>query len=141
MDSARFVRRFPRLYHMAHKDALDGILHHGLRSTSSLLDLFEVTGSQRAVIETQIRRNGVQIAHSTHGCAVIRDQKPIGNDSRLAKALGGSATPEEWHLLLNSKVFFWVTYDRLEIFRNARAYRDSPQLLLVLDTKKVVAVA
>jgi hypothetical protein len=126
---------------MAYEDAMPGILRHGLRSTSALLDLFEVTGEQRKQIETRIRRECVAVEHSIHGKAVIRDQKPIGSDERLAKALGESTTPDKWHGLLNSKVFFWVTKKRLETLRKARAYRGSSHLILTLDTEKVVAVA
>jgi hypothetical protein len=126
---------------MAHEDALPGILRHGLRSTSALLDLFEVGVEQRKEIETRMRHECVAIEHSIHGKAVIRDQKPIGSDGRLSKALGESATPDKWHRLLNSKVFFWLTPKRLETLRKARAYRASSHLILILDTKKVVAVA
>ena len=59
------------------------VKRHGLRSTSSLLDLFEISGKERAVIETLMRRDSVTITHPVHGQAVIRDQKPIprnGND-------------------------------------------------------------
>lgn len=141
MDIDRFIKTYPRLYHMAHEEALAGILRHGLLSTSALLDLFEVVASQREVIETRMRPKSVAVEHLIHGRAVIRDQKPIGNDLRLAQALGDSATPSEWHRLLNSKVFFWVTEQRLERLRKARAYRHSSQLVLVLDTAKVLTIA
>ena len=141
VDSTLFCDTYPRLFHMAHKDALPGILKHGLLSTSALLDLFEITGDRREKIETRMRPEGVVIEHPDHGQAVIRDQKPIGSDDRLTAALGGTATAAEWHLLLNSKVFFWVIPDRLEILRKARAYRDSAQLVLVLDTERVVRAA
>jgi len=141
MEAERFIDTYPRLYHMAHENALDGILRHGLLSTSALLDLFEVGNDQRRQIENYMRRDSVPIEHKKYGRAVIRDQKPIGNDSRLAGALGDSATPTEWHRLLNSKVFFWVTEERLQRLRKARAYRHSRHLVLTLDTEKVVAAA
>lgn len=123
---------------MAHQDALPGILKHGLLSTSALLDLFEIQGERRVEIETRMRPDSVVIEHPRHGRAVIRDQKPIVSDGRLDKALGGSATTVQWHLLLNSKVFFWVGEARLDNLRQARAYRNEPQLILVFDTRKVV---
>lgn len=126
---------------MAHKDALPDILKRGLLSTSALLDLFEITGDRRTRIETRMRRESVVIEHPDHGQAVIRDQKPVGSDDRLTTALESTATAAEWHLLLNSKVFFWVTSNRLETLRRARAYRSSPQLILVLDTERVVRAA
>ena len=141
MDPKLFYELYPRLYHMAHKDALHGILRHGLLSTSALLSLFEIRGEQRKELETRMRVESVRIDHPIHGRAVIRDQKPIMNDARLAKALHGTATASEWHRLLNSKVFFWVNESRLKDLRNAVTYKSDPQLVLTLDTRRVVEAA
>ena len=138
MDTELFCQTFPRLYHMAHHDALPSINRHGLLSTSALLDLFEVDGARRQEIETTMRRECIEIRHPEHGVAVIRDQKPIMNDRRLEQSLGGTATAAEFHLLLNSKVFFWVNSDRLVRLRGAVAYRGDRQLVLTLDTRRLV---
>src|ERR1039458_874995 len=119
MDSDLFCQTFPRLYHMAHHEALPSIRRHGLLSTSALLDLFEVDEVRRLEIETRMRRESIEIRHPEHGVAVIRDQRPIMNDHRLEQSLGGTATAAEFHLLLNSKVFFWVNPDRLAGLRTA----------------------
>lgn len=137
MDSDLFCQTFPRLYHMAHHEALPSIRRHGLLSTSALLDLFEVNGARRMEIETRMRRECVEIRHPKHGVAVIRDQKPIMNDRRLEQSLGGTATAAEFHLLLNSKVFFWVNPDRLAGLRAAVAYRGEPQLVLTFSTQRL----
>jgi hypothetical protein len=138
MDTDLFCQTFPRLYHMAHFKALPSIRRHGLLSTCALLDLFEVPGTRRQEIETRMRPASVVITHPVHGKAVVRDQKPIMSDERLEKSLGGTATAAEFHLLLNSKVFFWVSPDRLQTLRNAGAYRGDPQLVLILDCRQVV---
>lgn len=121
---------------MAHAEAWPGIKKHGLLSTSALLDLFEIKGSKRRAIESTRRDQSVSISHSRHGEAVIRDQKPM-SDARLMKCLE-STTPRQWYELLNSKVFFWVSKERLEKLLNARAYRREAQLVLTLDSEKVV---
>ena len=126
---------------MAHRDALPSILRRGLLSTTALLDLFGKEGAEREAIETQMRPQSVVIEHPKYGKAVIRDQKPMQSDSRLNKTLTGGTTTVDWHRLLNSKVFFWVSEDRLRKLRNARAYRDEPQLVLVLNTRRVVEFA
>jgi hypothetical protein len=126
---------------MAHHAALPGILEHGLLSTEALLDLFEVHGDEREAIIATTRKNSVGITHPKYGTAVIRDQKPIVSDKRLQSALGDSATSEQFLRLLNSKVFFWVDPARLHGLRDARAYRGDPQLILTLDTRKVVQAA
>ena len=122
---------------MAESNALPSILDHGLLSTSSLLDLFEVNGLVRIRLERRVRRQSEKITHAQYGSAVIRDQKPIVNETRLAKCLQG-ATPEEWLRLLNSKVFFWLDRARLDRLRSARAYRQQKHLILTLNTRKVV---
>ena len=46
--------------------------------------------------------------------------------------------PDEWYRLLNSKVFFWLTEERLERLLRARAYRSSGHTILVLDSKSLI---
>ena len=72
------------------------------------------------------------ISLSLEGCT------PTELRAMAEKALGGSITTANFHRLLNSMVFFWVTPDRLETLRGAVAYRSQPQLVLILDTKPLV---
>jgi len=135
MLSSDFVRRFPRLYHMADLNSWESIRNHGLLSTSGLLDLFEVTGEERETIETRHRPESVSISHPRHGTAVVRDQKPL-SDSRLSSCLI-DMTPTEWYQCLNSKVFFWLTEERLLRFLNAKSYKDKAHSVLTLDTSAI----
>ena len=130
------VRRFPRLYHMANFGAWPSIVEHGLRSTSALLDLFEVDGEDRFRIERKIRKNSVEISHAKYGRAVIRDQKPLF-DGALRKCLT-DMSPAEWCLTLNSRVFFWPTQDRVLGLLRARAYRNDAHCVITLDTALVL---
>ena len=59
MERAELVRLYPRLFHMAEPDAWPQILRHGLRSTSALLDLFEVSEPDRTRLLSEHRRQGV----------------------------------------------------------------------------------
>jgi hypothetical protein len=129
---------FPRLWHMAEDGSWDSIRRHGLLSTSALLDLYEVDGERRLALEAQRRPDSVPISGEGLPDAVIRDQKPM-RTSALAKCLVGGVTPEEWFRLLNERVFFWLSRDRLRGLLNARAYRGRPQIVLTLDTASVVA--
>ncbi len=126
--------RFPRLYHMAAQGGWPGIERHGLLSTGALLDLFEIEGVQREEIESQHRPECVTICHPKIGTAVIRDQKPM-HDAGLKRALMDGLTPRDWYRILNKKVFFWLTCDRLQRLIGARAYRDKRQTVIVLDTR------
>jgi len=42
--------------------------------------------------------------------------------------------PREWYELLNSKVFFWPTINRLETFLGARDYRDKAHVVISVKT-------
>jgi len=136
MDPELLIRTFPRLYHMAHVDAWDGICRHGLLSTCALLDLFEINGAHRHQIEMCQRKRCVIIEHPVYGRAVIRDNMPM-DDIGLRRALKGM-TPSEWYRLLNGKVFFWLTEERLAKLLSAGAYRSSEHCVLTINTRSLV---
>jgi hypothetical protein len=110
---------------------------HGLLSTTALLDLFEVCGDERFRIESCHRPESIPIIHAVHGHAVIRDQKPM-SDRSVRKSLAGDLEPADWYRELNSRVFFWLTEERLNTLLNARAYRDQRHDVLVVDTRRLV---
>lgn len=132
------VERFPRLYHMAERGSWPSIRRHGLLSTSALLDLYEVTGAERARLERAHRPESVELVHPKLGRAVIRDQKPM-DDQGLRRALTDGLTPEDWYRILNAKVFFWLTEDRLNRLLGARAYRGLRHDVLVVDTRELLS--
>src|SRR5688500_9803141 len=111
MSPAQLAEVYPQLYHMAEEGTWQSISKNGLRSTSALFDLFEISGKARFEIESKRRRQSKTLTHETYGSAVIRDQKPL-RDSSLEKCLIDLTVPE-WYRVLNGKVFFWVTKDRL----------------------------
>lgn len=137
MDTEELCRRYPSVYHMATLGSWPSIQRHGLLSTSALLDLFEIAGDERQRLEGTRRPESVTITHAAHGSATIRDQKPL-HDSMLERCLQGKATVEQWHRLLNGRVFFWVDERRLETLRQARAYRDERQTVVFADTLELV---
>ncbi len=126
------AQAYPRLYHMADAQSWESIQKHGLLSTSSLLDLFEVKGHEREEIEIRRRPESVPIAHEKHGRAVVRGNNPI-IESKLRAALK-DCTLEQWYSLLNKHAFFWLTPARLKTLLCARAYRDYPHAVLTLET-------
>jgi hypothetical protein len=137
MDSTRLATRFPRLYHMAHFESWPSIQRHGLLSTSALLDLFGVRGPERERIEAHWRGGSIRIEHPDHGAAVVRDQLPLRPDL-LARCLTDGLSPSDWYRILNRHVFFWVDVPHLDVLVRAKAYRDLPQTVLVLDTAKLL---
>ena len=137
MDPDLLIELHPRLFHMAHHAAWPGIAKNGLLSTEALADMFEISGAERAAILDQRRHDSVHIEHHQHGTAVIRDNKPM-TDSALQKCLTDGLSPTDWYRTLNGLVFFWTVQDRLDRLFAARAYRDSPHLVLEFDTAKMV---
>jgi len=129
---------YPRLYHMAQLGSWPLIQRHGLLSTVALLDLFEVGGEARETLVARRRPEGVEIRHSIHGTAVLRDQKPM-DASGLRRSLQDGLTPTQWYRSLNEKVFFWVSRGRLDKLLAAAAYRDRRQTVLTLDTAALLA--
>jgi hypothetical protein len=129
--------RYPVLYHMAEYGSWPSIRLHGLLSTSSLLNLFEVVGADRIQIECHRRTESIQIRHPKHGVAVVRDQKPM-DDLGLRRALKDNLTPGEWYQILNGMVFFWLTEERLDRLRGARPYRNTSHTILHVDTRALL---
>lgn len=127
----------PQLYHMAERGSWPSMLLHGLLSTSSLLDLYGIEGEDRDEIEACHRPQSMPIDSPDLGAAVIRDQKPM-SDADLVRCLKDGLTPIDWYKTLNSKVFFWLTEERLLRLLGARAYRFSEHDVLVLNTRSLV---
>jgi len=128
--------RYPVLYHMAEADTWESIKKHGLRSTSALLDLFQVNGEQRTTIEKEHRPDSVEISHRRYGKAVIRDQKPM-SDADLKRCLIG-LQPSDWYQVLNRHVFFWPTRKRLSTMLNAKTYKSQKHTVLTLDAGRLL---
>jgi hypothetical protein len=131
------AQRFPKLYHMAEAGTWESIRKHGLLSTSGLLDLFEIDGTERVRIGSERRPESIIISHSKYGTAIIRDQKPL-RESALLSCLT-DMTPRQWYEALNRRVFFWLTRERLLTLLNARAYRGKTHCVLTIDTAELVA--
>lgn len=138
MDVATLVELYPRLYHMAERGSWQSIFAHGLLSTSTILDRQEVVGQDRALYEEQHRPEKIEVSGAALGAVVLRDQKPM-NDERLRWCLEDGLLPSDWYRVLNSKVFFWVSRERLLGLLSARAYREHEHDVFTLETDKLVA--
>jgi hypothetical protein len=133
----RLISRHPVLFHMAELGSWPSIRKHGLLSTSALLDLFGYAGRQRHDLEARRRPESVAIKHSTHGQAVVRDQKPI-TDAALERCLLDGLTPSGWYRMLNARVFFWLTEERLQRLLNAGPYASSNHDVLSVETRALI---
>ena len=139
MDVTDFIQKYPVLYHMAESGSWPNIQHHGLLSTSALLDLYKINGNDRKSIESQRRPKCIIINRDGLPPAVVRDQKPM-SDKALKRILLDHLTPKDWYEILNSKVFFWSSEDKVHVLLNARAYREKVNDVISVDTEKLVAL-
>jgi hypothetical protein len=137
MNAEILIKEYPRLYHMAEEGSWPSICERGLWSTSGLLDLFGIDGAERIKIERRHRPESIEITHPVYGTAVIRDQKPM-SDRALRKCLLDGLTPEDWHRILNARVFFWATRKRLLGLLKARAYRTKCHDVLTVDSRSLI---
>ena len=127
----------PVLYHMAERGSWPSIIERGLLSTVALLDLYKVSGRQRLLIEERHRPTGISLTHPVLPKAVIRDQIPT-DDAGLRRCLPPHLAPSDWYRLLNKKVFFWLTRDRLLRLLGAEAYRANAHDVLEVYTRPLV---
>jgi hypothetical protein len=139
MRTEDLIDCYPRLYHMAEADTWFSIQQYGLLSTTAILDLHLVQGNARVPYESRHRPAMMPVsANHALPSMMLRDQKPMPTQ-RLARALRNGITPQQWYELLNRKVFFWATEERLLTLLNARFYRTTPHDVLTVDTASLVA--
>src|SRR5919109_2089708 len=119
-----------QVFHLAEAANWQSIQQHGLLSTSALLDLAGVRGEKGARFKREHRPTHTELPNGVQ----VRDQKPMPPRA-LARCLIGMS-PAEWYQLINSKVFFWLDPDRLD--RQRRACEPRPQVLLVVDTQRLL---
>ena len=132
-----FVSRYPRVFHVTECGAWEGIVRHGLRSTRSLLDLFEVDDDRRTALLTRRRPASAALNHPAHGIAHVRDQIPLSL-TRLSRVLT-DMTVAEWLELLNGLCFFWPTEERVTRLLGAPHYADRRHDVLVLEARGLIA--
>jgi hypothetical protein len=131
------VKAYPRLYHMAEGGSWPNIRKHGLLSTTALLDLFGIKGKARVALEEEHRPVSVPLNHTSLSSCMLRDQRPMP-PARLRACLPRHVKPSDWYRLLNGKVFFWTSRDRLITMLNAHNYRNRRHDVLIIDTPKLV---
>ena len=127
----------PLLYHMAERGSWPSIQRRGLLSTTALLDLYGVAGVERARIEQQHRPAAILVTDPVLPGAVIRDQIPM-DDRGLRRCLPSHLSPSDWYRLLNEKVFFWLTRERLLRLLGAGAYRAKAHDVLEVEARSLV---
>lgn len=123
MDRIELVRRHPILFHMAEDGTWPAIQAHGLLSTKALVDLYNPRDAVRASILQGVRRDSILLERPGIGRAIVRDQGPL---KFLDECLVPGTTRQEFLDLLNGRVFFWLTRERLPAVADCGTLPDSP---------------
>lgn len=122
---------------MAADGAWPSIEKHGLLSTASLVERWEVESDLvRSTILDRPREDSTVIESVALGPATIRDQKAIHEPS-LASSLIGMTVPE-WLAMLNERVFFFVHATQLATLMRSRSYIKDAHTVLTIDTRRFV---
>lgn len=136
MKPEEISEHYPQLFHMANGGSWPSIRQHGLLSTHSLIDLYEVSEPLRTEILTQRRDASVELDHNGLDTAVVRDQLPMR--VKTLESCLTDMTLAQWLDTLNSRVFFWLDEPHLETLLGAKEYRDSAHDVLKIDTAELV---
>jgi hypothetical protein len=120
-----------QVYHVVEASNWASVQRRGLLSTLELLNLAGLSAEARKQISRTQRLRFTILSDDV----AIRDQVPMPAKA-LRRCLVGM-TPADWYALLNRKVFFWCSRDRLD--RQLCACGDRPQVILTLETQRLVA--
>jgi len=120
-----------QVFHLVEAFNWPSVQRHGLLSTLELLRLVGLPAAARKRISTAQRLRHTVLSDEV----AIRDQVPMPAEA-LQRCLVGM-TPAKWYALLNDKVFFWCSRDRLD--RQLGACTKRPQIVLTLDTQRLLA--
>ncbi|WP_139977325.1 DUF7002 family protein [Nocardioides litoris] len=135
MEPEELVRRHPRVFHVAPALAWPSIERHGLLPAADLVALHGVTGARRRDLLESPRRSPALLEAPGEPPALLRDQRPM---KYLAERIAPHSSVAQFLAAVNGRVFCWATPARLARLRGARAYRDLPQLVLHLDTARLL---
>jgi hypothetical protein len=138
MTSEELIKKYPALYHMAESGTWQSIKEYGLLSTVALAELFSLSDSEKQKLIHERRPDSVVIEHPKHGKATVRDNKVL-HEHLLEKCLLDDLSPADWYEILNKRVFFWPTENRLLGLLTARPYRNKAHCVLAVNTAKLVA--
>lgn len=136
MDTAEFVQRHPRLFHLAHGDAWPSLQEHGLLRVESLLKRSGLPEAEKQEWLTRHRPTAVAVPVPGFASVTLRDQAPLSL-IKLSACLTGGMTASAWLALLNSMVFLFPNEATLATLYEK--YRSHRVTVLELDSRSLVA--
>ena len=122
-----FAQRYPALFHVADRAALDGIRRHGLLSARRLV-------AMHGGDDAWLRNNREGYRDLAPGVSLRRQGM---RDGPLRPRLDPSIGLEEWRWFINGFVFLFSSAEQAEALRTAEPTRE--QVVLRYDTASVIA--
>jgi hypothetical protein len=133
VDREQLVEAHPVLFHVAGDGAWPSIQEHGLLSTAALVDLYGPPPETRLQLLNSIRLQSVALQRDGLRPVIVRDQGPL---RLLPRCLADDTTVQQFLDVLNDRVFFWLSRERL--LGLVSAYRKHPQTVLSFSTAEVL---
>jgi hypothetical protein len=131
MLSGKFIRDYPVLFHMTRAGVWPLIQKHGLLSTAAICESLELSEAETLRHLRTYRSEKIRL-----GEFVLRDNKPL-RQRNLARNLHGSGlTCEDWHEMLNRRVFFSTKTEFVAKLR--QSYLSDPVTIIAVDTARLL---
>jgi hypothetical protein len=135
VDAEQLAALHPVVYHMAEDGSWPSIRERGLISTQAIVDLYQPDDETCAEILATVRRRKITLTRDGLPDITIRDQLPA---KFLHACMNEGVSPQEYLDALNSRVFFWVSLQRLKTLLHARPYRNLRHTVLHVDTAELL---
>lgn len=121
------VKHYPVVFHLTRTGAWPLIEKHGLLSVKAICELQCLTSEQ---IQQHLRQH--RPATVKLGRFALRDQKPLRQHNLKRNLQDSGLNPEDWHELLNERVFFSTKPEFVDRLRNS--YLNDAVTILAMDT-------
>ncbi|GAB5475082.1 MAG: hypothetical protein Mars2KO_31810 [Maribacter sp.] len=138
MTPEELAELHPCLFHITPPDTWSSIKKTGLLSTTTALDIYEINGAERKIIEESIRKQTFILEHPEYEKLTINDNLPL-QKGPLKKSLEDGLGVADWCKILNKRVFFWSDEKGMQRLLQARMNKNRRRDVLVLDTLSVAS--
>jgi hypothetical protein len=138
MDIKRFITLRPHLYHLTDRNNFKNLLHNGgvLFSTTDLVQKSSLTEEKQ--LEFIKKRRPIHEKLTVNGQLIyIRDQRPI-SIINLQKCIPADWSIEDYIRLLNERVFFWSTLNRLD--SHYKRYSSEKPVIIKVETESLLGL-
>lgn len=132
MEINNFIKKRPYLFHLTSKDNIKNIIStKKLYSTKCIVETTECPEPNKILKEKRMEHKIIKHNDITY---MLRDQKPI-SEKLLKGCLEEGMTFEQYYEMLNERVFWWPTIDRLT--RHYSRYESEKPKIIRVSTESV----